>query len=420
MAKKSRKKAIHSRKLGIAAAASADPSVHSETGNCVRNSAADSVAASKTTAVAVVGASSVPISKSARRNQLKKRVAERKRLEAHAASQAASSNTSEKKKRKRHAASPEGESRSLAVLYEDADVLAINKPDGMLAHPSPGFWDHGTVLHALESRQRLEGFSPIESGMLGERLSSTGEWDSAIPRVVVHRLDRGTTGVMILAKTARAERHLAAQFKQRTTQKRYVALLRGVPLRGVPMAASEGGGVDGSNLDGSEIQSEIRIEEPIAPDPNRRGAVIVGGGRGGAGGGGAKPAVSILHLHAFDAEHRLTLVSVDLLTGRQHQIRAHCAHCGAPLANDDVYGGDAAAAAFRQQFGPLRRGRPLLHAFSLRIPHLQQERIELCAPLPADLSRLIQRFWPQLGLDPAAWPALSVAQLRGMSMSNVG
>ena len=162
------------------------------------------------------------LSKAAKRNAQKKRAAKLK----HAAKPESG------EKPKPRAAKPSGASLPLAVVFEDDEVLAINKPAGLLCHPSPGFWDRGTVVHALPTRQRLPGFSPLSPEMLGERRSNTGEADSVIPRAIVHRLDRGTTGLMVLAKTARAEAHLAAQFKGRTTRKAYVALLHGAPSGG--------------------------------------------------------------------------------------------------------------------------------------------------------------------------------------------
>ena len=94
---------------------------------------------------------------------------------------------------------------ALAVIHEDEHLIAINKPAGLLCHPSPGFWEHGTVVHALGARERTPGYSELGAHMLEARRSYTGEADSFIPRAIVHRLDRHTTGVMLVAKTELAE-----------------------------------------------------------------------------------------------------------------------------------------------------------------------------------------------------------------------
>lgn len=94
---------------------------------------------------------------------------------------------------------------SLRVIHEDEHVIAIDKPAGMVCHPCHGFWEAGSVIHGLSTRQRLAGFTPIDSAMLCARQRPTGEQDSFIPRAIVHRLDRGTTGVLLLAKTVEAE-----------------------------------------------------------------------------------------------------------------------------------------------------------------------------------------------------------------------
>ena len=179
MSKRSRRKA-QQRKLGASEAEAA--------------AAAESTAAAASAAAGpLTPTGSSGLSKAAKRNAQKKRAAKLK----HAAKPESG------EKPKPRAAKPSGASLPLAVVFEDDEVLAINKPAGLLCHPSPGFWDRGTVVHALPTRQRLPGFSPLSPEMLGERRSNTGEADSVIPRAIVHRLDRGTTGLMGLAKTAR-------------------------------------------------------------------------------------------------------------------------------------------------------------------------------------------------------------------------
>lgn len=269
-------------------------------------------------------------------------------------------------------------------MYEDESVVAINKPAGLLCHPSPGFWEQGTVVHELEGRQRLPGFSPIPTEMMQARQSSTGESDSFIPRAIVHRLDRGTTGLMLIAKTPSAEAHLTQQFKGRSTRKRYVAILSGKP-RG---AASAG---------------RIPVDVALERDPLRPGKMQVAAARGQG-----KPASSVVHVHAHDAASGLSLVTVELLTGRQHQIRVHCQHLGAPLANDEDYCGAERLRAFRAQHGSaFGRGRPLLHAWALQVAHPDPARaaapLAVRAPLPPSLAALVGQAWPELGCDPQGW-----------------
>lgn len=273
------------------------------------------------------------------------------------------------KKRKRERREADGS--GVAVLHEDDAVLAISKPAGMLCHPSPGYWDHGTVTHALEGR--------LPAKMLEHRESYTGEADSFIPRAVVHRLDKGTTGVMLLAKTPEAEAHLASQFKGRSMKKRYVAVLLGRP--------SEKAGL-----------AKIVVDAPIGRDHDRPGKVKIAAD--------GKAAKSVVYVHAYSAALGLSLVTVDLLTGRQHQIRAHCAHLGAPLAGDDDYAGPKALAKFRKALGATAGARPLLHCWSMRLAHPQTEApLTVEAPLPPDMRELIAHAFPEVAAeDPASWP----------------
>ena len=266
--------------------------------------------------------------------------------------------------------------------------------------------------------------------MLEARQSHTGEADSFIPRAIVHRLDRGTTGLMLIAKSEVAEQQLTEHFKQRTTVKRYVALLSGWPNASAPGAAAiddeDGSASSGGGLGGGGGM-RIHIDVPIDRDPNRPGkmrAVVPNGGQGLSlsRGGGGKAARSILYIHAHSAELNVTLCSVDLLTGRQHQIRVHCAHLGAPLINDDAYGsatgvgaGRSGSASLCEQLGPFARGRPLLHAWSMEVERPQattptpRPTLTLRAPLPPDMHAVIAKLWPDLAqtVGPSEWPLLS-------------
>lgn len=326
------------------------------------------------------------LSKTQKRKMQKKRAAERKTKERQAAPKASSSSD----RKTAHSAA------SLAVVYEDEHLIAINKPAGLLCHPSPGFWDHGTVVHALGARQQIPGFSEVSEKMLAARQSHTGEADSFIPRCIVHRLDRGTTGVMLIAKSEIAEAQLTEHFKQRTTSKTYIALLSGRPRDTAAAGYTQ--------ISALESGDGWRIEAPIGPDRTRPGRMEVAAG--------GKPATTVLrvHAHCHTQSLELCLVSVELLTGRQHQIRVHCSQClGAPLANDDMYGGPRVEGVAKK--------RPLLHAWSMAVPHpatkdgTSTSMVHARAPLPEDMRLLVSRHFPLLDADdPSGWPRLPPLQ----------
>lgn len=146
----------------------------------------------------------------------------------------------------------------------------------------------------------------------------------------------------------------------------------------------------------------LRVDAPIGADASRSAKMCVTPS--------GKPAQSVIYLHAWSETAQLALVSVDLHTGRTHQIRVHCRHLGAPLANDEAYGPPEALHAVRARFEGLRRARPLLHAWSMEVAHPQagSAPLAVCAPLPPDMLDVVTRLWPSLGTDPAAWPFMSI------------
>uniref|UniRef100_A0A0D3J9N6 Pseudouridine synthase RsuA/RluA-like domain-containing protein n=2 Tax=Emiliania huxleyi TaxID=2903 RepID=A0A0D3J9N6_EMIH1 len=146
-------------------------------------------------------------SRTIRRRALKQRAAQAKR--------AAAEKPKPKPKPRRAESSRSG---SLPVLHEDQHVIAVDKPAGMLSHASEGD-SSASLVDALAGRQVVAGHSPLSEEMLMPRLAPTGEPDSHIPRCVVHRLDRGTSGALLLAKTPQAEAALGAAFRSRTTAK---------------------------------------------------------------------------------------------------------------------------------------------------------------------------------------------------------
>lgn len=241
----------------------------------------------------------------------------------------------------------QAEAISLDVLYEDADLLVINKPAGMVVHPAPGH-PGGTLVNAVMHR------CPDIAGVGGERRPG-----------VVHRLDKDTSGIIVVAKHDRALRDLQQQFKNRVVHKEYLAL-----------------------LEGSLDQAQGRISAPIGRHPNarKRQAVYPNMDTGGAR---VRDAVTDYRTEAVytasiahtNATGNFTLVRAVPHTGRTHQLRVHFAWLKHPIVGDSLYG-------YKKQ--RLRLDRPFLHAQRLRIRlPSTQEMIEFAAPLPHELATLL-------------------------------
>ncbi len=217
----------------------------------------------------------------------------------------------------------------LTVLFEDADIIVVDKPVGVAAHPTPG-WTGPTVLQGLLAA--------------GHTVATSG---AAERQGIVHRLDAGTTGVMVVAKSEPAYSALKQAFRDRAVDKRYHALVQGHPdpLRGT-------------------------IDAPIARHPAGDGRfAVVSDGR---------PSVS--HYDTLEAFRAASLVEVRLETGRTHQIRVHMAAVRHPCAGDRLYGGDPVLAA------RLGLTRQWLHAVRLGFAHPADGRpVEFTSPYPADL-----------------------------------
>jgi 23S rRNA pseudouridine1911/1915/1917 synthase len=240
---------------------------------------------------------------------------------------------------------PEAEAIPLDVLYEDQDLVVIDKAAGMVVHPAPGNWT-GTLVHALLGR--------------GGNWSASG---GAARPGIVHRLDKGTSGLMLAARNDQAHRALAAQLAARTLSRSYLAIVEG------------------------EIRTPAGIlEGPIGRDPgNRLRMAVVQGGR---------PARTRYTVVERRAGH--TLVRCDLESGRTHQVRVHLASLGHPVAGDELYGRRAARSRPGKGSGQARAGapdRPLLHAWRLRFRHPRTgAEVSFEAEPPADF----QRFWKSL------------------------
>ena len=226
----------------------------------------------------------------------------------------------------------------LAVLYQDTDLAVLDKPAGMVVHPAGGHAS-GTLVNALLHHL------PDLSGVGGELRPG-----------IIHRLDRGTSGVMVVAKHDEAHRELARQFHDREVEKEYVALVWGV------------------------VQAGRRIDAAIGRDPAHRQ-------RMSARARHARAAVTrVTRAHHMPG---LTLCQVAIHTGRTHQIRVHLSSIGHPVVGDSLYGG-----VHRRVPGRIRAvqrlTRPFLHAERLRFTHPRDGRcIEFTAPLPADLYQVL-------------------------------
>ena len=230
-----------------------------------------------------------------------------------------------------------GEDIPLDVRFEDDDVLVIDKPAGMVVHPAPGNWT-GTLVNALKGR--------------GDSLSQT---DDPTREGIVHRLDKETSGLLLVAKTDRAHRALGAAMAQRTISRRYAALCWG-------------------HLD----DDVVTVDRPIARDPrDRKRMAVVATGKA------AKTA--FVRVARFDPGD---LLRAHLFTGRTHQIRVHLASIGHPVVGDDTYGGGGG-----RRLVALPPKRHFLHAAWLRFRHpVTGETIDLRSPLPEDLRSAVIRI----------------------------
>jgi 23S rRNA pseudouridine1911/1915/1917 synthase len=227
----------------------------------------------------------------------------------------------------------------LVVLYQDDDLAVLDKPAGMVVHPSAGHAS-GTLVNAL--LHHLGGLS----GVGGELRPG-----------IVHRLDRGTSGVMVVAKHDEAHRELARQFHDREIEKEYIALVWGV------------------------VQAGRRLDAAIGRDPGHRQRMSTRARR-------AREAVTRI-TRAYPLPG-LTLCQVAIHTGRTHQIRVHLSGIGHPVVGDALYGG-----VHRRVQGDIRAvqrlTRPFLHAERLVFTHPREgRRLEFTAALPADLQDVLE------------------------------
>jgi len=223
----------------------------------------------------------------------------------------------------------------LHVLYDDADLLVVNKPAGMIVHPA-GRIMSGTLVNALLARR-------------GDLSGIGGE----IKPGIVHRLDRGTSGCIIVAKNDEAHQALSGRFARREVRKEYLALLHG-----------------------GLVRDRGTVEGLIGRHPVERKRMAVRRDRGRS---------AVTHFEVAERIGGFTLVRIFLQTGRTHQIRVHMAHLGHPVVGDTVYGRSRP-----RVIGKMSIERPMLHAWRIGFTHPRTgAAVQVEAPLPEDIERVL-------------------------------
>ncbi len=239
----------------------------------------------------------------------------------------------------------QSETIPLHIIHEDSSVIVLNKAAGMLVHPSNRV-NSGTLVNALLAHcDDLSGIGGVERPG------------------IVHRLDKGTSGVLVVAKTDRAHQSLSAQFEAHTTTRRYVTVVCGIPEPGTGT-----------------------IDERIARShrDRRKMSVVKANGR-----------YAVTHYHMLESYEQFALLQVALETGRLHQVRVHLSHIGHPVVGDGVYGGGqeralANALAVTVQQALTKLDRQALHAETLGFNHPETgERREFSVAMPGDMRRIV-------------------------------
>ncbi len=241
-----------------------------------------------------------------------------------------------------HPDNPRPEAIELEILLEDEQLLIVNKPPGLVVHPGSGNPD-GTLVNALLHHD--PALAPL-------------------PRAgLIHRLDKDTSGCLVIARTPKSHRFLVAAMKKRRIERHYLALVWG------------------------ELIAGGTVDEPLGRHPvDRRRQVVRPDGR---------PAVT--HYRIAQRLSGATLLDVKLETGRTHQIRVHMAHIRHPIIGDPVYGRRGSPGGLTEIQRRVWRefSRQALHASRIRVPHPEDDRmLEASAPLPADFQTLLQALAP--------------------------
>ena len=248
---------------------------------------------------------------------------------------------------------PQPEPLPITIVYQDSDLIVVDKPAGMVVHPAAGH-ERGTLVNAL-----LHHITDL-SGIGGEKRPG-----------IVHRLDRGTSGLMVVAKNDASHEKLARQFHDREVEKEYTALVWG------------------------EVMAGRRIDAPIGRDPNNRKKMS-------ATESNRLRRTRTAVTRIVRAEHfgpAVTLAQIAIYTGRTHQIRVHLSEIGHPIAGDALYGG-----VRRRMPADLRAlarlERPFLHAARLAFTQpTDGRRMEFTSPLPEDLQRILDELREEFDPD---------------------
>lgn len=229
----------------------------------------------------------------------------------------------------------------LDILYEDEDLLVINKPRGLVVHPAPGHAS-GTLVHALLAH------CPHLSGINGEQRPG-----------IVHRLDKDTTGALVIAKHDQAHQHLQAQIQAKTARRIYLGVVFGRPA-----------------------QSQGTISAPIGRHPlDRQKMAVLPPGQGRA---------AVTHWQVLERLGNYTLMQFELETGRTHQIRVHAAHLHLPIVGDPLY--------TQSKTSPVKLSGQALHAWKLSFVHPRTgQPLQVTAPLPEEFERLLRQLRSQAG-----------------------
>ncbi|MFS8822838.1 RluA family pseudouridine synthase [Synechococcus sp. W60.2] len=228
----------------------------------------------------------------------------------------------------------------LDILYEDEDLLVINKPRGLVVHPAPGHAS-GTLVHALLAH------CPHLSGINGELRPG-----------IVHRLDKDTTGALVIAKHDLAHQHLQAQIQAKTARRIYLGVVFGRPA-----------------------QSQGIISAPIGRHPvDRQKMAVLPPGQGRA---------AVTHWQVLERLGNYTLMQFELETGRTHQIRVHAAHLHLPIVGDPLY--------TQSKTSPVKLSGQALHAWKLSFIHPRSgQPMHFTAPLPEEFERLLRQLRSQV------------------------
>jgi 23S rRNA pseudouridine1911/1915/1917 synthase len=274
----------------------------------------------------------------------------------------------------------------LNILFEDEHMIVLNKAAGMVVHPAAGNWD-GTVVNALAYYLSKSPFGAGEFvgadtdlktvGQADDPAGADGEVISFRPGIV-HRLDKGTTGILVVAKTTQSLGALSTAFADRTVKKTYIAVTVGNPGKRVTIDKPIG------------RHPVKRQKMRVVPDPHRKDSSgTAPKDRLTAPTQKGRRALSYVDTLAFDG--KLSIAQVRIETGRTHQIRVHLQDRHTPIYGDDAYGIEA----WNKRLSKAGIARPLLHAYKLELNHpITGEKMAFTAPMAQDMKEIAIKVWP--------------------------